>query len=100
MAKIDEITLVSTELQQDPLLQWVPSEIKHTVLCQIGSISAQEFFEAGRSGLRAQFRVSMFAPDYAGETIVEYGGKRYGVYRTYLAKDDTIELYLEGKAGA
>lgn len=100
MAKIDQITLIGMEQIQDPLLQWIPRETKRSVLCQIGSVSAQEFFEAGRSGMKAQFRVSMFAPDYAGETTVEYNGQRYGVYRTYLVKEDTIELYLEGKAGA
>ena len=41
----------------------------------------------------------MFAPDYNGETIAELNGVRYSVYRTYLGKNETIELYLERKAG-
>ena len=36
---------------------------------------------------------------YEGEEIVEFEGTRYGVYRTYRGRDDTIELYLERKAG-
>lgn len=42
----------------------------------------------------------MFAFDYNGEDIVEIDGNRYSVYRTYRAKADEIELYLEKKAGS
>ena len=42
----------------------------------------------------------MFFGDYAGETTVVYNGKAYGVYRTYHAGTDTLELYVEGKGGA
>ena len=41
----------------------------------------------------------MFAYDYEGESIVEIDGTRYGVYRTYLGKNETLELYLEQKTG-
>ena len=30
---------------------------------------------------------------------MELDGTRYGVYRNYTPKDDTIELYLERKVG-
>ena len=39
--------------------------------------------------------MTMFAYDYEGEKIVEYQGKRYAVYRTYLGRDDTLELYVQ-----
>ena len=41
----------------------------------------------------------MFAGDYNGERVVEYDGKTYGVYRTYYARTDTVELYVERKGG-
>lgn len=41
----------------------------------------------------------MFTYDYQGEEIAEINGDRYGIYRTYFATTDTIELYLEKKAG-
>ena len=41
----------------------------------------------------------MFAPDYQGEQIAVVDGARYGVYRTYRAKNETLELYLERRAG-
>lgn len=43
--------------------------------------------------------MTMFAPDYQGEQIAVVDGVRYGVYRTYRAKNETLELYLERKAG-
>ena len=41
----------------------------------------------------------MFAGDYEDESIIEYNGKRYAVYRTFFSKTDTIELYVERKGG-
>nr|DAI12182.1 MAG TPA: head closure knob [Caudoviricetes sp.] len=70
------------------------------MLCTIGSITASEFFEAGRNGLRPQFRANVFVGDYQGEVEAEYQGATYGIYRTYCPKDDTVELYLERKAGS
>lgn len=41
----------------------------------------------------------MFFGDYQGEKTVEYNGVTYGIYRTYLGRNDTIELYAERKGG-
>ena len=41
----------------------------------------------------------MFAADYAGESVIEYEGKTYAVYRTYRTDADYIELYVERKGG-
>ena len=41
----------------------------------------------------------MFSPDYNGAKEVEFDGKRYGIYRTYLRQDELLELYLERKTG-
>lgn len=94
-----DVYLISTSYRVDDLKQHIPVETKRKVIGYVGSISASEFYEAGRNGLKPQCRISMFAPDYSGETAVELNGTRYGVYRTYMPKDDTIELYLERKAG-
>lgn len=94
-----DVYLISVSYRVDGLMQRIPVETKRKVIGLVGSISASEFFEAGRSGLKPQCRVSLFAPDYNGEVAVELDGTRYGVYRTYTPKDDTIELYLERKAG-
>ena len=41
----------------------------------------------------------MFSGDYQGESIAGYKDRIYSVYRTYVAKTDIIELYVERKSG-
>lgn len=93
------ITLIQTTYTVDKIGQQVPVEIGRDVFCNVSSVSASEFFDAGRAGIKPEYRVTMFAPDYEQEEIVELDGKRYGVYRTYLGQNETVELYLERKAG-
>ncbi|EFB76068.1 hypothetical protein [Subdoligranulum variabile] len=99
MDRSNVLTLVDVSYITDALNQQVPQETTRDVFCNISSVSAQEFFDAGQAGLNPEWRVTMFAPDYNGETIAVLNGTRYGVYRTYLGKNETIELYLERKAG-
>lgn len=68
------------------------------VFCQVGSITRQEFFEAGRNGLNPQFIFYVFAGDYNNEMRLSFEGKDYGIYRTFL-DGDYIELYAERKGG-
>ena len=49
--------------------------------------------------MNPEYRFTMFAPDYEGERTVKYHGKAYSIYRTYLGRTDTIELYAERKGG-
>lgn len=93
------LTLIGVTYTEDKIGQQVPQEIRRDVFCNVSSVSASEFFDAGRAGLKPEYRVTMFAPDYDQEGIVELDGVRYGVYRTYLGKNETIELYLERKVG-
>lgn len=70
------------------------------VFCRVESITQNEFFGAGRNGLNPQYRFTVFAADYDGQTICEYQGKTYYVYRTYIGPaTDYIELYCERKGG-
>lgn len=74
------------------------AETARAVFANVKSASAKEFFEGGRNGLNPQYVFTMFLYDYDNETIVEYDGVRYGVYRTY-EKGDMIELHAERKGG-
>lgn len=69
------------------------------VFCKVRSASRAEFFDGGRKGLNPEYSFTMFAADYQGETIVEYEGKTYSVYRTYRTDADYIEIYVERKGG-
>lgn len=99
MDKTTVLILIRESYAPDALSQMIPTEIRREVFCDKTSVSASEWFDAGRKGLKPAYRVTMFAPDYEGEETVELDGVLYDVYRTYQSKDDEIELYLERKAG-
>ena len=74
--------------------------VPRTVFCKVRSASASEVFEGGRNGLNPAYTFKIYREEYAGETIVEYEGQRYAVYRTFVPDKDRIELHTESKAGA
>ena len=100
MDRSEVITLLSTTKQQDDYGVWRETETGHDVFCQVDSVTRAEFFEGGRSGLNPEFRMTMFFGDYNDEKTLIYKGKSYAVYRTYIGKNDTIELYVERKGGS
>jgi hypothetical protein len=82
-------------------------ETRREVFCKVSSITRAEFFDGGRNGLNPSFVFSVFHADYEGESLVEYRGETYSIYRTYKAdksKDDLspdyIELYAQRKGGS
>lgn len=93
------IALISVQNTQDETGVFRQTEESRDVFCNVSSVTQSEFFEGGRNGLNPEFRFTMFAYDYNGETIVVYKNKRYAVYRTYLARNDTLELYVQREGG-
>jgi len=93
------LTLIKETQTQDENGVWRTSIDSRDVFCQVDSVSRAEFYEAGRNGLNPEFMLTMFAGDYAGERICELNGQTYSIYRTYLARNDTIELYVIRKGG-
>lgn len=100
MDRSEVITLLSTVKQQDDYGVWRETEVGHDVFCQVDSVTRAEFFEGGRNGLNPEFRMTMFFGDYNDEKTLVYRGKAYSIYRTYIGKNDTIELYVERKGGS
>lgn len=110
MDRSDVISLISTTYTQDAVGQLIPTEVSRTVFCNLRSVTRAEWAAAGQNGLKAELVATMFAPDYNGEEIAEISlvspepgsvpiSVRFGVYRTYLDRNEQIELYLEKKAG-
>ena len=99
MDRSEVITLLTTTRTQDAYGVWTETATGRDVFCQVDSVTRAEFFEGGRNGLNPQYRFTMFCGDYNGETVVIYKDLPYSVYRTYLARTDTIELYVERKGG-
>lgn len=70
------------------------------VFCDVRSITRTEWFEAGRNGIEhPEFIFVINRNEYDDEKIVQYNDKIYGVYRTYEAKNENLELYVEAKGG-
>lgn len=115
----DVLTLITTAKEQDANGVWREIEQEpRQVFCHVRSVSRSEFFQAGRNGLNPAFVFVVFAGDYSGETLLEYRGQRYGIYRTYHVPEggggstqksgvrerydfgaDYLELYAERKGG-
>lgn len=103
MDRSEVIYLIGHTKEQDANGVWRKTEHKRQVYVNVKSASASEFFEGGRNGLNPSFVFSLFSYDYHDETLVEYKGKRYSIYRTYILKKgsgDFIELHVERQGGA
>lgn len=97
----DLILLIQKTYEQQANGVQVPRETEREVWATLSSVYRQEFLDAGREGLNPELVATMPIVNYCGEQSAIVNGKRYGVYRTYLIPNsDSIELYLEGKAGA
>lgn len=75
----------------------IPSE--RLVFVSVQSVTLSEWSEGGRNGLNPELRFTMFRYDYNDEEEIRYNGKYYRIYRTYLGRDDSIELYCERRKG-
>lgn len=91
--------LITTSYSVDAIGQQVPVETVRQVYCNIRSVSRSEWQSGGVLGLKPELQITMFTHDYEGEEIVEVEGVRYGIYRTYLTENESLELYLERKVG-
>ncbi len=69
------------------------------VLADVVSVSLSEWSEGSRIGLNPEIRFTMFYPDYQGEEILKYNGNYYTIYRTYIGRNATIDLYCERRHG-
>ena len=99
MDRSNVIKLISGNYTQDEIGQFITEETSRLVFCDVRSITREEWFNAGRNGLKPSYVFIVFEPDYQGEKIVEFNGIRYGVYRTYRGRNEQMELYVEEKGG-
>lgn len=99
MDRSNIIKLIATTKAQNTFGVWITIETEREVFCDVSSVTRAEFFDGGRNGLNPEYVFTMFFGDYEGETILEYSGKRYAIYRTFHARTDVIELYAERQGG-
>lgn len=98
--KTDRITLEAPTYQQDGLNQFVQTGVTtREIFCAVENVHRAEWFAAAQAGMKAQYRVIIWADEYRGETVAILNGVRYSIYRTYRPNGEDMELYLEQKAG-
>ena len=95
----EKIALISIEYEQDDLGEWIETETSTEVFALVQSVTMYEFYQAGLEGMKPDFRFHVWLSEYHDEELVDYKGKRYEVYRTYIRKDGRIELYVNEKKG-
>lgn len=102
MTRINKLTLISDSYngQTDDIGQPEASTTSVDIIAEVREVTQSEFMQGKQDGLSPAFvfRVSSFI--YSGQTIIEYLGDRYSIYRTYQPDENYIELYAEREVGA
>ena len=99
MDRSNIIWLIKETQTQDEYGVWRTTYTRRRIFCDVKSVTRDEFFEGGRNGLNPEYQFTVFGPDYENERIVEYNGQNYAVYRTYLARTDMLEIYVQREGG-
>ena len=99
MDRSSVIYLVSNNKTQNELGKRGDNLTERKVFAEVSSVGQSEWFEGGRNGLNPEYRFRMFAYDYNGESLVKYNGVIYSIYRTYVDRNELIELYAEKREG-
>lgn len=110
MDRSDVIILIKDTIMTDQMGQRIPAKVPREVFCNVSSVTGTEWFSGANNGMRPEYRITMFAYDYDGETEVNIGGKiedgivlggiDFTVYRTFIRTTDELELYLERRTGS
>ena len=98
-----EITLIKpASREQDAMGVWrsIGESSRPGILARKDSASRAEFSAAGQVGPRAELRFTINEVEYQGETVCEWDGKRYAIYRDYhVPGTDDLELYVQREVG-
>lgn len=88
-----------------PIIEKDENAIKKTVgwkenevFCRVSSIYMKETLKAYEAGIKAAWRLIVFAGDYDGETVAKFHDEIYNVYRTFYSGDN-VELYCRKDEG-
>ena len=76
------------------------TETRRRVFCTIRSVGMQEAYQAMGQGLAPELKVILAHDfEYRDEPMLELGGKRHKILRTYVTEDDGIELTVQKVTG-
>lgn len=92
----DVVALVAIVETTNDIGDTVTVETSRTVYADKRSVRAAEFYQAHATGLRPEMMFVVRYDEYQGEPVLEYGGKRYNIIRTYSKNGEEIELVCQG----
>lgn len=99
MNEFGEITLCKKGFLQDCIGQAIDEAVEErTIQCEVDSIGRGEWITAQQGGFQSEIMVRVFSASYNGESLAQYCGKTYEIYRTFQSGDMT-ELYLGTRIG-
>lgn len=99
MDRSTPIYLITEYNQEDQFGVLQPTLSRRLVYANVTSVSQGEWMDGGRIGLNPEYRMTMFAFDYANEKELVYNGSVFSIYRTYMGRNNMIELYVQRKQG-
>lgn len=88
----NELKLIGIKYEQDEWRNKVEVRAEKTVLCNLESVTRNEFYNASVTGYKPELIFVMHAYEYDNEQKVEYEGKEYKVIRTYRRNFEELEL--------
>lgn len=99
MDRSNVCSLITETRTQDQYGVEQVQQTEREVYCNVTSVTQREWFEGGRIGLNPEYRMTMFAYDYADEKLLKYNDIIYTIYRTYFTDNDEVELYVQRREG-
>lgn len=94
-----ELKLIDLDYKKDSIGQQIEVQKETTILCDIKSISRDEFYKAAQAGLKPSITFIVHNFEYNGQKKVKFEGQEYTVLRAYATGTEEIELYCEVKIG-
>lgn len=72
----------------------VTDETATECFCSELAVHSAEFHAAGTRGIKPECVLVVYTDEYGGQTVVQFGGVEYEVYKTYPRPDEKTELTL------
>lgn len=91
--------LTKRKTGEDDLGQPIFTEKPFMIFCSKLSITRAEFSSAGQFGHKPDMMLVVDSDSYDKEQHLEYYGKKYGIYKSFMRNDGFTELYCELNAG-
>lgn len=92
---VKAIELIKKDFVKDSIGQEIAVETVRRVFAEYKSVTAQEFANGGRLGLKPSIVFVVWSNEYQDERQVKAGNSDYTIYRTYKRDDGRVELYAE-----